>query len=149
MAEAATWKDTPYDARGANSIKGVLGDCSGSTFQIYKAAGFPYPYQMSGAFLTYARHSGLFRALSSGEQPQDGDILAWPGHMAIYSTFVSDPANAMTVYTNPRTGGTRAVSNDMWTAGHASKDGKPSRPYGAADSATFRPDHPTIFRYQH
>jgi hypothetical protein len=67
VAEAATWKDTPYDARGANSIKGVLGDCSGSTFQIYKAAGFPYPYQMSGAFLTYARHSGLFRSLSPGD----------------------------------------------------------------------------------
>jgi hypothetical protein len=143
VAEAATWKDTPYDARGANSIKGVLGDCSGSTFQIYKAAGFPYAYQITGSFMAYARSSGVFRSLAAGEPSQDGDILYWPGHMAIYSTFSSNPANAMTTVTNTRTGGTSTFQNDMWTAYHPG-----GQPYGPFLSRKWSPVPPIVFRYQ-
>ena len=41
-AEAASWNGTPYSLLGMNSAKGTGGDCSGTTFKIFKAAGFPY-----------------------------------------------------------------------------------------------------------
>jgi hypothetical protein len=141
--EAANWDGTPYGMSGAKSVRGVAGDCSGSTYEIYRAAGFPYPYQTSGSFLVYAKTSGQFRALAAGEQPQDGDILSWPGHIAIYCTFSSDPAHAVTVATSAKTGASFVQNNDMWSAHNP---GGP--PYGPASSRVFKRDPPTIFRYQ-
>ena len=75
VAEAATWKGTPYALDGPGSVKGVSGDCSGSTNLIYKATVFPYPYKNAAAFRVWAPTSKLFRQLGPLDHPQDGDIL--------------------------------------------------------------------------
>ena len=104
-AEAATWSNTKYVSIGEASSKGVGGDCSGSTFQIYVAAGFPYDYRRTEDFPTYALKSGHFRELAAGDKPQDGDVLSWHGHMSIYSDILDGgprpPRRA------PRTGAAR------------------------------------------
>src|SRR5262245_30028318 len=74
VKEAATWEGTPYSLVGEASAKSNGGDCSGSTYKIYKAANCPYKYQTSHGFPAYARKSGLFRELRSKEAKQDGDI---------------------------------------------------------------------------
>jgi hypothetical protein len=141
-AEAATWEGTPYSLLGAGSVKGVGGDCSGSTWLIYKAAGFPYEYQQAAGFAAYALRTGLFRELAGGDARQDGDILSWPNHMAIVSTFVADPAHATTARTN-RAGHPWTQKNDMWTASHP---GGPA--YACAELRFWRNDPPRVFRYQ-
>ncbi len=139
-AEAATWSGTKYVSIGEASSKGVGGDCSGSTFRIYAAAGFPYDYRRTEDFPAYALKSGHFRELAAGDKPQDGDVLSWHGHMSIYSTF-STASEAASATTKDRRGA--AQFNDMWTAFH------PGGPvYGPAKASYFRPDPPHIFRYQ-
>ncbi len=142
VAAAAIWKGTPYALVGKASVKGVGGDCSGTTYKIFDAANCPYTYQTAAGFRAYALTSGLFRKLPAGEQMQDGDILSWPNHMAVYSTFASDAANAKTDRTNTY-GGKWVQQNDMWTASHP---GGP--PYGTGAMKYWRPDAPTVFRYQ-
>src|SRR5450432_3554678 len=93
-AEAVLWKGTPYALIGPASEKGTGADCSGSTQKIYANAGFQYVYQMASALAGYAASSGLFRELGASEAWQDGDILSWTNHMAIYCTFTKDPGNA-------------------------------------------------------
>lgn len=140
--EALTWDGTPYSLRGPDSVKGVAGDCSGSTWQIYAAAGFPYEYQQSAGFQAYAIHSGLFRQLGAGEPMQDGDILSWSNHMALYATFKDAPAKATTPRVN-RSGKPWTQENDIWTASHP---GGPA--YAAAALKYWRNDAPKVFRYQ-
>lgn len=140
--EAATWDGTPYSLRGPDSVKSVAGDCSGSTFQIYRDAGFPYAYQQAAAFQAYAVHSGLFRQLGVGEAMQDGDILSWSNHMALYATFKDAPAKAKTQRVNAH-GKTWTQENDIWTASHPN-----GAAYGPAALKFWRPDPPKIFRYQ-
>jgi len=68
-----------YAEIGDKSEKGKLGDCSGSTWLIYKKAGRDYgDYRPSGWFPT----SGKFGEVSS---PQVGDVVWWRGHVAIYA----------------------------------------------------------------
>ena len=57
--EAATWSSTKYVSIGEASSKGVGGDCSGSIFRIYAAAGFPYDYRRTEDFPAYALRSGI------------------------------------------------------------------------------------------
>ncbi len=139
-AEASTWSGTKYVSIGEGSSKGVSGDCGGSTFRIYAAAGFPYDYRRTEDFPSYAVKSGHFRELSSGEEPQDGDVLSWHGHMAIRSTF-STATEAASATTRDRRGSPQV--NDMWTA---FRPGGPA--YGPAKASYFRPDPPRVFRYQ-
>jgi hypothetical protein len=68
-------------------------------------------------FPDYALKSGLFRELGSGEDKQDGDILSWSNHMAIYCTFAADTENATTPRVN-KNGSKWTQNNDMWTASH-------------------------------
>jgi len=138
---AAAWAGTPYALVGAASVRGQGGDCSGSTWRIFEAAGLPYEYQPTGSFAAYARRSGRFRELRADEPRQEGDVLFWPGHMAIATSFADDPAHASTPRTNAR-GAAWTQVNDMWSA---------TRPGGAAfgPNATrwFRQDAPRVFRY--
>lgn len=122
-AEAASWNGTPYSLRGGNSSKGVSGggDCSGSTSKIFAAAGFPYAHQAAGTFADYAITSGLFRELTSKDAKQDGDILSWSDHMAIYSTFMSPTETKFKTTQRPMKEGkgkSWTQNNDMWTATH-------------------------------
>jgi hypothetical protein len=142
VVEAATWKGTPYSLIGAESTKGIGGDCSGSTNKIYIASNFPYVYQMASSFRGYAIESDLFRELDSTEQKREGDILSWPDHIAIYSSFSSDPANATAPRTN-KAGKPWTQVNDMWTASHS---GGP--PYAPNQMHWFKPGPPKVFRYQ-
>ena len=140
--EAATWKGTPYLLNGAGAIKGHGGDCSGTTYKIYSAVQLFYDYQATSSFADYALASRLFRQLGHDDAPQDGDILFWFNHMAIFATFLSDPANATTPRTNAQ-GYQWTQHNNMWTA---SRPGGP--PYGTAEMRYWRPDPPRIYRYQ-
>ena len=140
VLEAMSWADTPYSLVGNGSIKGQGGDCSGSTWRIYTAAGFAYDYRSTGAFASYAATSGLFRKLRDNEARQDGDILLWSEHMAIFSTFTS-PLEAP-LRTTPRVNRNHrpwTQVNDMWTAHYT---GGPAYGTGASQnfSATETPD---------
>lgn len=140
-AEAKTWKGTPYSMAGSSTMKGVKGDCSGTTCKIFEAAGFPYAFQSTSTFPAYAASSGLFRKLSSGEARQDGDVLHWSGHMAISCTFFMDEQNRVTK--REKNGRKFDQVNDMWTAFHT---GGPA--YAPHRSDWFKTDKPTIYRYQ-
>ena len=138
---AAAWKGTPYSLVGAHSVQGVGGDCSGSTWLIYAAAGFRYEYQATTTFAAYARKTGRFRELGASERRQDGDILFWPNHMAIYSTFARDQADATTARVNKQHHAW-TQTNDMWTASHPG-----GQVFGPAELHFWRPDKPRVFRY--
>jgi hypothetical protein len=142
--EACSWNGTPYTLNGQGAVKGRGGDCSGSTYRIYAAVRFPYTYQSTGTFEAYAVASGLFRILDAGESKQDGDVLLWNDHMAIYSSFSSsiEQPFATTARTNAH-GQNWTQTNDMWTAYKV--DGPP---YGAAEMKFFKPAPPKIFRCQ-
>jgi len=141
VTEAATWKGTPYLLNGALAAKGAGGDCSGTTQKIYSGAQCPFEYQMAGSFPAYAATSGLFRELAAGDAKQEGDILSWPSHMAIYASFALDSLNA----TTPReTNGKKWTQyNDMWTA---TKPGGPA--YGPGKISFFKTEPSRVFRYQ-
>jgi hypothetical protein len=148
VAEAATWKGTPYMLNGPGAIKGLGGDCSGTTQEIYQAAQCPYTYRQAKEFPEYALKSGLFRELGASDQKQEGDILSWSSHMAIYSSFASDPTNATTERLRKDGKGTWTQRNDMWTASHLGTASRPSNPYAPAERRYWRPDAPRVFRYQ-
>lgn len=149
VAEAANWKGTPYMPNGPGSTKGVGGDCSGTTQKIYQAAQFPYAYRQAKEFPEYALNSGLFRELGASDPKQDGDILSWSGHMAIYSSFASDPANATTVRPAKGGKGTWLQKNDMWSASHPPTPTHPtSPPYAPAEMKWWKLGVPRVFRYQ-
>ena len=142
IKEAATWKGTAYALRGAASVKGGAGDCSGTTFLIYRAAGFPYDYQPSGTFPVYAQRSGLFRLLTAEETAQAGDVLSWPNHMAIYAGSALQKEDATTQRTNA-SGRSWTQQNDIYTATHPN-----GAAYMPASLRYWRPDPPKIYRYQ-
>lgn len=52
-------------------------DCSHLTYQIYKSAGFEYPYASS--FELYAGSEDFARV----KYPHAGDLIVWPGHVGI------------------------------------------------------------------
>lgn len=143
VTAAAEWKGTAYSLVGAASVRGKGGDCSGSSWLIYKAAGLPYDYQASGTFVDYVNRTHRFREVTAREARQEGDLLYWPGHMAIYSTFANDPANLTTPRVN-KAGSKWTQTNDMWSATHT---GGPA--YGPGASRYFRDTAPRVFRYVH
>jgi RHS repeat-associated protein len=91
---AKSWVGTAY-VFGGKSKGGA--DCSGSTWAIYREAGFPYKYLPSASF----PNSPSFRP-SPDNVPQVGDIGRWNGHMVIYDP---NAPNGNNVWTAHRTGG--------------------------------------------
>lgn len=143
IAVARLWKGTPYKAVGAASSKGVEGDCSGTTWRIYGEAGFPFDYQPTASFPSYVASTKRFREVGAGNAMQEGDVLFWPGHVAIYSSFSDDTDNGTTkrLAKDGKTPWTQV--NDMWSA---------TRPggsdYGPNKMGFFRKEAPRVFRYQ-
>lgn len=137
---AASWIGTPYELVGAKSEKSKKGDCSGTTNKIYAEAGFWYPYQTSSGFEDFSVKTNRFREISPEKTPmQSGDVLLWPGHMAIYAKFAEgDPKKNTGV---KKTG--RGVENDMYTAFNQ-RTGAPYAPY---NTRVFRLDKYKVFRY--
>jgi len=87
---AKSWEKTPY-LFGGKSKSGA--DCSGSTWAIYKEAGFPYKYLPSASF----PNSSNFQP-SLDNIPQVGDVGRWNGHMAIYDPNAPDGNNVWTAH---------------------------------------------------
>lgn len=86
MDQAKKWEGTPYKLVGPNSEIRVAGDCSGTTFKIYDALGDPYDYKMANDFGAAADKEGFpFKRLDTNEARQPGDVLQFPGHLAIYA----------------------------------------------------------------
>ena len=142
VQEAKTWQGTPYALVGSASVKGIQGDCSGSSWRIYSAAGFAYDYRNSAAFPVYAIESKKFRKLGVMEEKQEGDMLVWSDHMAIYTSFVSDVANGSTPRVNAK-GAKWTQQNDMWTA--TRPGGGPYQPH---KMSYFKPTPPDVYRFQ-
>ena len=141
IVEAARgWDGTPYRLVGDNSVKQVGGDCSGTTNKSYCAAGFPYPYQSTANFTNYVRSSLRFRKIQPSNQAlQAGDILLWPGHMAIYAPFPEgDPRRDTGVVLHGK-----KMENNMYTAFNSHS----GVPYGPYNIPTFRRDAYTVYRY--
>jgi hypothetical protein len=140
VAIAATWEGTPYVMVGAGSVKGVKGDCSGTTNKIYVEAGFPYPYKQTANFAAYVETSGRFRQVPAERASmQVGDVLLWPGHMAIYAPFPEGHAKRSTGVFHQG----KAVPNDFYTAFNE----RTGQPYGPYNISTFRGDRFRVFRY--
>lgn len=115
--QAATWENTPYNEVGGASKKGLDGqaDCSGSTFHIYKDAGFPYSSTSIGTkdFRAYLEDPkrNRFTKIADISQAQPGDLLFWPGrHMGIFAAFLDDD--------DTRKGwkSGKKYTHNMWTA---------------------------------
>jgi hypothetical protein len=141
IVEAAKeWEGTPYRLVGSNSVKGIGGDCSGTTNKSYIAAGFPYPYQSTANFVNYVKKSFRFGKIHPDKQAlQPGDILLWPGHMAIYAPFpVGDSRRSTGVILRGQ-----KMNNDMYTAFNSHS----STPYGPYNIQTFRRDAFSVYRY--
>lgn len=92
VKEASKWENTIY-VYGGTTKNGA--DCSGSTWAIYRDAGFPYEnkYKPSSQFGQNPR----FKLISTSS-PQEGDVAWWSGHVAIY-------AGDGTIWTAHRSGG--------------------------------------------
>lgn len=144
VKEAASWKGTEYQKIGPSSVKQVGGDCSGSTHRIYEAAGFSYTYQATATFAAYVATSGKFRELKAGEARQEGDLILWSSHMAIYTSFADDKDNATTPRTN-KSGTPWTQRNDMWSATHV---GGPAYGPNKIEYFSKTNDQPRYFRYQ-
>ncbi len=137
---AATWEGTPYATVGAQSTKGVKGDCSGTTHKIYVEAGFPYPYKQTATFVSFVDASHRFREIHPEREPmQAGDVLLWSGHMAIYAPLPEGHPKRNTGVV--RRG--RNMNNDFYTAFNQ----RTGTPYGPYNIATFRGDAYRVFRY--
>lgn len=140
VAAAAGWEGTPYAMVGAASVKGVKGDCSGTTNKIYGEAGFPYPYKQTANFASYVEASGRFREVETDRKlMQAGDILLWPGHMAIYAPFPEGHPKRNTGVVHRG----KPVPNDFYTAFNE----RTGQPYGPYNIATLRGDRFRVFRY--
>lgn len=70
---------------------------------------------------------------------QPGDVLLWPGHMAIYAKFGEGDSKRNTGL--KKSG--KSVENDMYTAFNQ-RTGAPYAPYNIN---VFRPDKYKVFRY--
>lgn len=111
---------------GGASLSGA--DCSGATWAIYRDAGFSFKRSPTATFIKDNVRNGQFVAVS---RPQPGDVVLWPGHIAIY-----DGSAELSCDCRLKSG------SDMWTA---FRTGGPV--YGAANVATWRKDAPNFFRY--
>lgn len=90
IEKAAAWTGTPYRRFNPTNQEGA--DCPGSTSRIYTESGLQYDpstppgYWSTGKFkeeMKAGAHPNL-REIPLNEAKK-GDILLWPGHMAIYN----------------------------------------------------------------
>ena len=138
---ASSWEGTPYSLVGAGSVKGVGGDCSGTTNKIYTEAGFPYRYQSTSKFVEYASSTNRFRKIDlAKDKLQSGDILLWPGHMAIYAPFPEGHEKHDTGVVQRG----KKKYNNMYTAFNSRAN---APPFGPHNIETFRGDAYTVYRY--
>jgi len=132
VKEAATYDGTPYDRSKQPPVKGVGGDCSGTTEQILKDAVDPNFHRGntpngSGAEAV-ANSPNLVKVPGGLAEAKPGDILYWeknkngPFHNAI---FVGDGS-----YNG------KSVSDLIWTARSGTK------PYSEMPASTFRKNDP-------
>jgi RHS repeat-associated protein len=130
---AAKWIGTPYVYGGSDRKKGA--DCSGSTWSIYKEAGFSYSSNKVDTktfvktMTTTNPTPGKFFPV---EKPQPGDIMFWPTHMAIYD---SNAANTCSCKAQ--------AGSDMFTANNPTR----KLPYAPANSKFWFEAKPTYYRY--
>ncbi len=121
VSTAETWAGTPYEVIGAASRKNIKGDCSGSTYYIYKEAGFPYgAYKNTGSFHSYVnnKNESHFIKIDTVNEAQPGDILWWEGHMAIFAGEKDENGNNMWTAFNTRTKKPYGKSNyNFWRKG--------------------------------
>ena len=92
--------------------------------------------------MKYVDKEKKFRELDKTENKQEGDILYWEGHMAIFSSFNDDTEDAKTDRIGKK-GNHWTQVNDMWTATHP---GGPA--YQPGKMAYFKSSEPRVFRYQ-
>lgn len=83
---ASSWEGTRYagsdsDYSGPDAKRLVGGDCSGITHAAYESSGYHYPYMPASKFVETSG-DGYFAKIST---PQNGDIIGWENHLAIYS----------------------------------------------------------------
>jgi len=86
--EASSWEGTKYKL--GEHGKGKQADCSWSTWGIFNnlapVDSFAYPYTQADAFPQAAANGRIpFRKLAPGQAKQVGDVLHFPGHIAIYA----------------------------------------------------------------
>jgi len=112
---ASAWADTPYVFGG---ITKTGADCSGTTYQIFKEAGFPYDrsYRPSSQFSKNPKFKQV-----SVTSIQEGDVVWWSGHVAIY-----------------------AGNGEIWTATHS---GGPGYRKDSLKSWEARRGQPKWYRY--
>lgn len=141
IVEAAkSWEGTPYKSLGEKSSRQYGGDCSGTTNKIYTEAGFPYPYQSTMRFADYVGKTHRFREIVPAVQAmQVGDIILWPGHMAIFAPFKEGDLRRDTGVVLHG----KKMENNIYTAFNAHKN----KGYGPYNMQTFRSDAYTVYRY--
>jgi hypothetical protein len=80
--QASTFQGTKY-LYGGNNRDGA--DCTGATICVMNEQGFPMRRISSSELPTYAAKEGTpIQILDKGDPHQRGDIIGWPGHVAIY-----------------------------------------------------------------
>jgi RHS repeat-associated protein len=109
--EAATWKNTPYVSPG--NQKGIGADCSGATSQIYINAGFPYTNTGSTKLASDSHFEKV-------DNPQQGDVGGWNGHVLIYDANAGEGMNAWTAH---HTGVNFGPGNTSWWSGKPGNKG--------------------------
>jgi RHS repeat-associated protein len=109
--EAKTWEGTPYVSPG--NQKKIGADCSGATNQIYINAGFPYTNTGSTKLASDSHFEKV-------DNPQQGDVGWWNGHVLIYDASAGEGMNAWTAH---HTGVEFGPGNTSWWSGKPGKKG--------------------------
>ncbi|MCE5212540.1 MAG: NlpC/P60 family protein [Deltaproteobacteria bacterium] len=133
-AEAKKWVGTKY-LSGGDTKNGA--DCSNSTRVIYNNVGLSYTNKRLSAQPTKIPDDQFSEKSTNCKmqivtQPQIGDVVKWPRHMAIY-----DPTIGTSTYDN-----NKKVPNVMWSAR------REGIKYGAAPLEWWKAQgSPTYYRY--
>lgn len=112
--KAREWIGVPYYEGGGPKSSREKADCSGSTWQIYKEAGFDYDYSSSSTF----PKNPSFKKVTDNI-PQQGDVGWWNGHMLIYDANAANipgaPKDANALSARNGTKPFSAVPISWWT----------------------------------
>ncbi|HVP49691.1 MAG TPA: RHS repeat-associated core domain-containing protein, partial [Candidatus Bathyarchaeia archaeon] len=115
---AALWAsaNTLYDgSKGRSSARGISGDCCGTTWGIYKEAGYEYEFKPANEEFTKSLREGGENhdklQVAPGNIPQVGDIGYYNGHMCIYAGVDTDGKEW--IWTTSSTKG-KYVKMELW-----------------------------------